>query len=395
MREEKQILKSDVEIPEVVLKKTDDALAQIRESTKPVRKAKKESRFQGGFRYAQAAAIACAVLVGAGGITVTAAVVHHLWSRGMQGNLQATEEQQKDLAERGMVTQFDQSAAQEEGLNLSSMEVTSEGITVKPMELIADGHFVHAAFQVSGYDLADGEEPCFENVVVYTGEDENAQDGWGNMGGSFYDGIVSNNNGEPVYEDGTPLASDETGNIVEHYKAADGTLEYVMTLYKTDPDESLLGQTLHVCFENLGTVEKTEFMDGIGGTWEFDIPVSGKDAAKSCELNTALENVNVTVRSAAISPISIRVDYEVTGELQVQEDDNGLPNVGGVVLKDGSKVLYLLNGGQSGYQKGSDTQAYLLATFDRVIDVDQVQSLLFRLHAGDQPEEYVTVDLQQ
>lgn len=395
MREEKQILKSDVEIPEVVLKKTDDALAQIRESTKPVRKAKKESRFQGGFRYAQAAAIACAVLVGAGGITVTAAVVHHLWSRGMQGNLQATEEQQKDLAERGMVTQFDQSAAQEEGLNLSSMEVTSEGIRVKPMELIADGHFVHAAFQVSGYDLADGEEPCFENVVVYTGEDENAQDGWVNMGGGFYDGIVSNNNGEPVYEDGTPLASDETGNIVEHYKAADGTLEYVMTLYKTDPDESLLGQTLHVHFENLGTVEKTEFMNGIGGTWEFDIPVSGKDAAKSWELNTALKNANVTVLSAAISPISIRVDYEVIGELQVQEDDNGLPNVGGVVLKDGSRVLYLLNGGQSGYQKDSDTHAYLLATFDRVIDVDQVQSLLFRLHAGDQPEEYVTVDLQQ
>ena len=395
MREEKQILKSDVEIPEVVLKKTDDALAQIRESTKPVRKAKKESRFQGGFRYAQAAAIACAVLVGAGGITVTAAVVHHLWSRGMQGNLQATEEQQKDLAERGMVTQFDQSAAQEEGLNLSSMEVTSEGITVKPMELIADGHFVHAAFQVSGYDLADGEEPCCEVVVVYTSEDEKAQDGWVNMSGSFYDGIISNNNGEPVYEDGTPLASDETGNIVEHYKAADGTLEYVMTLYKTDPDESLLGQTLHVCFENLGTVEKTEFMNGIGGTWEFDIPISGKDAAKSCELNTALENVNVTVRSAVISPISIRVDYEVTGELQTQEDDNGLPTVGGVVLKDGSKVLYLLNGGQSGYQKDSDTHAYLLATFDRVIDVDQVQSLLFRLHAGDQPEEYVTVDLQQ
>lgn len=395
MREERNVLNSDVEIPEVVLKKADDALAQIRESTKLVRKAKKESQFQGGFRYAQAAAIACAVLVGAGGITVTAAVVHHLWSRGMQGNLQATEEQQKDLAERGMVTQFDQSAAQEEGLNLSSMEVTSEGITVKPMELIADGHFVHAAFQVSGYDLADGEEPCFEDVVVYTSEDEKAQDGWVNMSGSFYDGIISNNNGEPVYEDGTPLASDETGNIVEHYKAADGTLEYVMTLYKTDPDESLLGQTLHVCFENLGTVEKTEFMNGIGGTWEFDIPISGKDAAKSCELNTALENVNVTVRSAVISPISIRVDYEVTGELQTQEDDNGLPTVGGVVLKDGSKVLYLLNGGQSGYQKDSDTHAYLLATFDRVIDVDQVQSLLFRLHAGDQPEEYVTVDLQQ
>lgn len=385
MREERNVLNSDVEIPEVVLKKADDALAQIRESTKPVRKAKKESRFQGGFRYAQAAAIACAVLVGAGGITVTAAVVHHLWSRGMQGNIQATEEQQKDLAEQGMVT---------EGPDLSNMEVTSEGITVKPTELVADGHFVHVAFQIAGYDLADGEEPCFEEVRVYTGEDENAEDGWVNMSGSFYNGIIANINGEPVYEDGTPL---ESGDFAEHYKAEDGTLEYVMTLYKTDtdPEESLLGQTIHVLLKNLGTVKKAEFMNGIDGTWKFDIPVNGENTAKSFELNTVLENANITVLSAAISPISIRVDYEVTGELQTQEDDNGLPAVSGVVLKDGSRVLYLLNGGQSGYQKGSDTQAYLLATFDRVIDVDQVQSLLFRLHAGDQPEEYVTVDLQQ
>ena len=44
MREERNVLNSDVEIPEVVLKKADDALAQIRESTKPVRKAKKERR---------------------------------------------------------------------------------------------------------------------------------------------------------------------------------------------------------------------------------------------------------------------------------------------------------------------------------------------------------------
>lgn len=385
MREEKNVLNSDVEIPEVVLKKTDDALAQIRESTKPVRKAKKESRFQGGFRYAQAAAIACAVLVGAGGITVTAAVVHHLWSRGMQGNIQATEEQQKDLAEQGMVT---------EGSDLSIMEVTSDGITVKPTELIADGHFVHVAFQIAGYDLADGEEPCFEEVRVYTGKDENAEDGWVNMSGSFYNGIIANNNGEPVYEDGTPL---ESGDFAEHYKAEDGTLEYVMTLYKTDtdPEESLLGQTIHVLLKNLGTVKKTEFMNGIDGTWKLDIPVNGKDTAKSFELNTVLENANITVLSAAISPISIRVDYEVTGELQTQEDDNGLPEVSGVVLKDGSRLLYLFNGGQSGYQKDSDTHAYLLATFDRVIDVDQVQSLLFRLHAGDQPEEYVTVDLPQ
>ena len=41
------------------------------------------------------------------------------------------------------------------------------------------------------------------------------------------------NNGEPVYEDGTPLTADENGTTIERYKAEDGTLEYVMTLYKT------------------------------------------------------------------------------------------------------------------------------------------------------------------
>lgn len=148
MREERNVLNSDVEIPEVVLKKADDALAQIRESTKPVRKAKKESRFQGGSAMHRRQPLHVQYWLERVGLPVTAAVVHHLWSRGMQGNIQATEEQQKDLAEQGMVTQFDQSAAQEEGLNLSSMEVTSEGITVKPMELIAERPF--CACSVSG-----------------------------------------------------------------------------------------------------------------------------------------------------------------------------------------------------------------------------------------------------
>jgi len=388
MREEKNILNGDIEIPEVVLRKTDAALDQIRANAGSTKATRKVTRFPGRFRHAQAAAVACAVLVGAGGITATAAVVHHLWSRGMQGNIQATEEQQKDLADQGLVTQFDQADTLED-TDLTGMEVTSEGITVKPMELIADGHFVHLSFQVAGYDLADGEEPCFDNVMVYTGEDETVQDGWVNMSGGFYDGIITDANGSPVYEDGTPLANDE---FVEHYKAEDGTLEYVMTLYKSDPDESLLGQTLHVRFENLGTVKKTAFMDGIGGTWNFDIPVSGKDAAQTYEVNAPLENVNVIVLSTAISPISIRTNYEVTGEIQTQEDETGLPAVGGVVLKDGSRLLYVLNGGQTGYE--DDIHAYEIASFDRVIDVDQVQSLLFRLHAGDSPDKYVTVDLK-
>ena len=391
MKEEKDILNRDVEIPEVVFRKADAALNQIRANTESTKATRKVTRIQGRIHHVQAAAVACAVLIGAGGITATAAVIHHLWSRGMQANIQATEEQQKNLTDQGMVTQFDQ-AYTSANSDLTGMEVTSEGITVKPMEMIADGHFVHLSFQVEGYDLPDGEEPFFETVKVYTGDEETAEDSFVNMSGGFYNGIVCDENGNPVYEDGTPLTADENGTTIEQYKAEDGTLEYVMTLYKPDPEESLLGQMLHVQMENLGTVKKTMFMNGIEGTWSFDIPVSGKDAAQTYELNAPLENVNVTVLSAALSPISVRVDYEVTGEIQAQEDDNGLPEVGGVVLKDGSRMLYLLDGGQIGYQ--DDTHAYEISSFDRVIDVDQVQSLLFRIHAGDSPDKYESVDLR-
>ena len=235
MKEEKDILNRDVEIPEVVFRKADAALNQIRANTGTTKATRKVTRFPGGFRHAQAAAVACAVLVGAGGITATAAVVHHLWSRGMQANIQATEEQQKNLTDQGMVTQFDQ-AYTSANSDLTGMEVTSEGITVKPMEMIADGHFVHLSFQVEGYDLPDGEEPFFETVKIYTGDEETAEDSFVNMNGSFYNGIICDENGNPVYEDGTPLTVDENGTTIERYNAEDGTLEYVMTLYKPDPE---------------------------------------------------------------------------------------------------------------------------------------------------------------
>ena len=126
MKEEKDILNRDVEIPEVVFRKADAALNQIRANTGSTKATRKVTRIQGRIHHVQAAAVACAVLIGAGGITATAAVIHHLWSRGMQANIQATEEQQKNLTDQGMVTQFDQaytSANTEPGATLPKMLV--------------------------------------------------------------------------------------------------------------------------------------------------------------------------------------------------------------------------------------------------------------------------------
>ena len=92
MKEEKDILNRDVEIPEVVFRKADAALNQIRVNTGSTKATRKVTRIQGRIHHVQAAAVACAVLIGAGGITATAAVIHHLWSRGKYSGNRRTAE---------------------------------------------------------------------------------------------------------------------------------------------------------------------------------------------------------------------------------------------------------------------------------------------------------------
>lgn len=67
MKEEKDILNRDVEIPEVVFRKADAALNQIRANTGSTKATRKVTRIQGRIHHVQAAAVACAVLIGAGG----------------------------------------------------------------------------------------------------------------------------------------------------------------------------------------------------------------------------------------------------------------------------------------------------------------------------------------
>ena len=65
MKEEKDILNRDVEIPEVVSRKADAALNQIRANTGSTKATRKVTRIQGRIHHVQAAAVACAVLIGA------------------------------------------------------------------------------------------------------------------------------------------------------------------------------------------------------------------------------------------------------------------------------------------------------------------------------------------
>ncbi len=386
MTDQKNIFSKEIEIPEIVVRKAEDAFAGIREEGKDImteNHRKTDAKKRGRAFRNRVAAAACVGILAVSGVTAAAAA-YHLWGRGMQGNLRATGEQQRELIEQGYAT------VMEEEENYEELAVTVGKVTVKPVTVITDGKFAYLSFAVDGYLIGENIEPCFEFVNVYSGDDPDAPEGWLNANSSFYDGIVSDGTGAPVYDDGTPIAFDENGNIITHYADENGTLEYVITVFSPDPDASLLGETVHVDFKNLGNVYKAEFTGDLEGEWNFEIPLPGKSAAQKIPVGKAVEGTAFTVDSVEISPVSAKINYSVNGEVTIYEDENGVPRFCGVVLKDGTRLPYLGDGGMSGYTDESRTGAYVMSAFDRVIEPEQVEAILLQAEAG---ADFYTMEL--
>ena len=385
------IFMSDVEVPEIVQMKADEAFSKIRMEGTGVMRKKRYSFIS------PVAAAVCVCLLAAGSMTVAAAVYHY-WSRGMQGNIQASPEQQIELIDSGITTILN------EDVEDKLMAVTSGNVTIKPLEIISDEHFVHLSFSVEGYTIGEQIEPGFEYISVYTGNDKNDENGWVDMSGSFYNGIVAGSDGRPVYDNGEPLEYTENGALIEHYEAQDGTLEYVMMVYAADINDSLLGKIVHVEFENLGTVYKAEYENAVDGEWAFDITIPENSTAKLCKLDETLGDSGATVKSVEFSPISIKVNYDFEGSSYEEEgvgaDGNPItaafytepPRFAGVRFRDGTQFPFITNGGMTGYTDESHKEYYSLMAFDRVIEIGQVDALLFQKSSPNGRGEFMEDD---
>lgn len=102
-----------------------------------------------------------------GGISAAAAI-HHYWGRGMQGNIQATDDQQQQLTDNNMAKVYKESP------DYTDLAVTENGVTIAPDTVIVDDRFAYRSFTVPGYRAQEGTEPGFEEVSVYRGDDPSA-----------------------------------------------------------------------------------------------------------------------------------------------------------------------------------------------------------------------------
>lgn len=370
MNKKIELLQKEIVIPDIVQQKADQAFAQIQaEASKETAKKRPRRMFH---RHIWIAAAAATFLIGT--VTVAAAYIHH--SRSLSGGLQISAEQQQMLSENNLSKDILQS-------------VSDSGVTITALQTITDSHYAYLTFQVEGYDCPADQQPDFEfSDVTISGV--SLEDSMLSYSAGFYDGLTTNNNGDPVYDDGSPYDVDENGSIIMHYQDENGNYEYQIALYSSDEDFSMIGQKLHVSLRNLGTVDKSEYFPELTGTWEFDFTLAGSDAIRFCTPDASLGDSGAVVSSVSFSPISMEIVYDFprqimtgtrpTGDGSVHEVRSTVrpPYLYGVRLKDGSILGSLNNGpGLEGYI--GDDESHYVSRFatSRVIEPDQVEALLF------------------
>lgn len=367
MANKKTILSEEIELSEIVLKKTNQAFEMIKQEDIVCMK-KTHTRSKKMFK-TQAAVIAGICILAVSSISAVAAI-HHYWGRGMNGNIQASDEQQRVLTEKNIAKVYNEEP------DSPSLAVTNNGVTIEPDTVIVDERFVYMAFRISGYSVADRMEPGFDMVNVYQGDNPEDESAWVNMNGTMYDGIILDENGKPVYEDGTSIESYEDGSIISHYTDDNGNMEYMIRASVVDKNDSFLGKTMHVEFKNLGTFSKGSFVPAVDGNWNFEINLSDVSSTQNIKVGQKVEGTGFTMEDINVSPISIKVNYSVSAAPVEKEDDLGIPEVKGVVLKDGTRIPYLTNPGRLGYTDSSKSNAYQIAGFARVLDIDEMAALI-------------------
>jgi len=385
-----EVLQMEVEIPDVVQKKANQTFDKIREDKVEVGADAKiipynmQIKTVSKFSKKRIGIIVAMVTLALATVSVAAAYLN--WSKSLSEGLQATQEQKVQMEENNMSTFVDQAC-------------TDQGITVTAVQSITDNYYTHIAFKVEGYEPEEGLQPDFETMeVTVDGKDDFS------YGGGFYDGLIQGTDGGVANADGTPLDTDENGGFIEHYVMDDGSLEYRITLANAHEKGYFINKPIHVELYNLGTVSKAEYFNEIEGTWSFNWDLQGSEDMKECTLNIPLGDTSATVVKAELSPISLRAEYEFPRQ-EVSDtglDENGEeisfnsyaepPQLSGVKMKDGTLYPFLYLGpGSLGYES-EDTDIYMTAfAIDRIIDVEQVESLLF-IKSYPENEEPLTED---
>ena len=334
-----KIFSEEIEIPKIVREKADAAFSAIKndEVHRRIENDVQKEAEPGNNRFlrlhTRAAAAVIAALLCAGGITAYAAI-RHFWSPGLESAVSTTEEQKENLEKEGIVSFLDGDNA-----------VTSDGITIKPLETVADGKYAVITFAVYGLDPEYGTDILFGSVSAFADSEPV------NLSGSFYSEMIFDENEEKAVEYVMYVAADTVNG----------------------KENTLSGKTLHVSLNDLGTAGKAEIKEQVSdGNWEFDIPLDSTGQVVVYDLQTEPDSSKaVTVEHVTISPVSIRIEYSVNNSIDLTKDADAIPLFSGVVLKDGTVLEGIGGIGATGFADTERTKAFSDDQLTTVIDPNE------------------------
>lgn len=179
----REMMQIEITVPDIVQEKADLTFEQIRtERTYHKMKTRQMSRSRRVLPLVAAAAVLTF------GTTVCAAG-YLKWSRGLQNEFKATEEERQML----QTEEFTAPVVPSE-----NNSVTDAGVTVTAEQTIVTDQFAWLSFRVDGYNLEEGKEPCFDGISISI--DGNNELSWSSH---FYDGLQRDDYGNIFYDDGT------------------------------------------------------------------------------------------------------------------------------------------------------------------------------------------------
>lgn len=391
-----EALQEDVEVPEIVQTKAEEALEQIR---KTCAGGKKKSPVGGKGnvmsrrgRKRLIVSIAAAVLA-IGGTCVAA--TYRGFSRSTEKQMNISEKQKSEFESQAM-EKVDKVEAQEtEQERVQEMEndtlvtfpevsATDKGVTITLQDCIVDNYNARLSFRVEGYQMPEAPEgmascqPELKFGIMVDGEQNP-----GDISGSFYSGWYGG-----AFE---KLLEDET---IQNYQFPDGSMEYNIHISCIDKGY-YMNKPIRVAFSGFEyyTEKAGEPHMDLEGNWALEWTLRGSDEVYEADVeHGAIGDTGATLTHVELSPISAKVLVHFPKqEYEEETDDGGIhttwkepPRLCGVKLSDGtvSYDSWLGGGGSLCYVETDICE--ILNYSGQIVDVSQVEYLLFQ---KDYPED--------
>ncbi|MBQ8663172.1 MAG: DUF4179 domain-containing protein [Eubacterium sp.] len=363
MKDKIDILKSEVEISDVVMSATKETFAKILEEGKQKENEKIQAmpavRKRNGFKKRWIALVAVAAL--AVGVLSVGAGTNFNWFAPVEDEMFISESQKEALEKYGLGTTLQDA-------------VTQNGVTVSVEQVICDSNYYFVVLGIEGVEYPTGDQwLSFEEWDIDI------------VGGDIHRGTYGQYLG----------VDEETGKMLYLWEGDMKNIDIVGKTMRVNMKDVQISRwfTEEEMAEKAEGSAPTEIINEVEGEWYFEFVLNGGSQELAYELSGPTGNPDITLDSVVITPLSIKMSSTHADPEQMLADwddpeDGGDYYVGyyGFLMSDGT-IIQASAGSGSGTFNKSRTGRDEFYGFGTIVDLYEIDSILF-IEEGDAWDVY-------